>query len=486
MSTVTVTNLPVRRFGGTVLGTAVATTTVRRIDMETALGATDLTLPAGRWYVRAHVTAKPGSGTRPVTWTTDTTLGAPGTITIPALTFLGHLDVEGLVRRDVLVEITVLRHNGSQFVPYATTGNAGSPVLITGGTPPAYRTGQLRGANCHPAGVTDGAAMSAAMLPSAADIGFDVVRFSVVPSMGWQSNGTFTAAYLAETDLMMNAVAARGLKALLSLGVSALPAWYSGSGATYSFANASGGYTGNYKVGGEGTNVKRVSQADCSAIVQALVTRYGASSIYGFEAGNEPDAASANRDPADVVIDVRQLKTAIAASTAPTLKTVGYVLTGGVEDYFDGLVAGGMVETDFDLFCLHAYHIRFAGWDPHVYDAHVPMIENYEGSVAGVDRFRDHYEAAGFTKPFAVSEYGVSSTRIAGYALSPTEQASDLVYMTKQLARLPYVDLALIHTLEDRKSDDAWLNRFGLLTGRPGGYKPSAVAMKALLATLPA
>lgn len=484
MTTTTNTNVPIKRFGGATLGTATVTLKVRNIEMEATAATFGLSLPAGRWLTRVRLAQVPATLGYPLIYTSDNTLASPGTVTVPALgPQWSHLDIDFPTnRRDLKVEITVDRWTGSAWKPYASSAVGGNSVVITGGTPHAPRS-QLRGANVHPFGTIDSATRTLPLVAPMVDLGMDLIRTSLVPAIGWQSNQTFSAAWLAQVDILMNEVTARGLQTIVGMSMNAVPSWYTGTSGTYSY-NA-GGLSGSYKVAREGTTTIW-SQSDISAMIAALATRYG-TSIYGYEGQNEPDANSSTMLASDQVLYARRIKVGVAASSQTGVKTILGPLTQGNFTFLDDMVAGGLVDADFDLFGLHAYHVRFVGFTQHIYSSRIPMSDDYSQSIAGMERFRDYYESLGFTKNFAVTEFGVSSTAVVGYAVTEAQQANWMGYMWNQLARVPYVDVVLLHTMEERKAVDAnWLDRFGIIRyPRTKDYKPAYATTKTTLAGLP-
>lgn len=187
--------------------------------------------------------------------------------------------------------------------------------------------------------------------------------------------------------------------------------------------------------------------------VRRAAQRYPAA--IGIEVWNEPNLDTEWAPAADPARYVRLLREAYTTIKAvdPAMPVVSGGLYGSTAE---GRVPGGIGDKAFlqEMFAagagpvmdgigFHPYPQRYAAdgssrWDPAVMEE-------------AVQRIRSVRDAAGASQPLWLTELGESTTTQHYFpaAVSPTQQASDLLRMVRAAAAAPDVPVMLIHTLVD-------------------------------------
>lgn len=467
------TALPVTGPSESLLGTGALTVTDRAVEVEAAIGSVSLSLPAGRWLLSSVVTSRPLTGSQPSAVSQlDTTLASPGVAVIPATTtYHANKDFEAGVGGTIKAQISVQKHDGSTWQPYAVSPLASE---LFGSAPNAHA--QLRGANVHIFGAGQGYANTLKLLDAAVDLGMDIIRTSAPWGLMETAQNNYSNAGTTLVDQFMAACAARNLKVLLIAGTA--PGW----------AATSGQPTVN--VAWNGTNYPFISNygaptawSNYAEHITALINRYG-SELYGIEPLNEPNALTTSA--ATVAAWHQYARQGITASARPAVKLVGGTISWTDQTYLQGLLTAGMGDY-VDALSVHPYPVRFS--PNKAYSPRQPMPHaDWNHDIASVGAL------ANLTSlPIWVSEFGFCSHfSQLGYG-SEARQGEYLEYAFKQLARIPNVDVAIMHSLEDagRSGDGVtpslpteW-NSFGLLRTDQTSKKASYPYVKSVLAALP-
>lgn len=479
MATTTL-NLPVKRSGQT-LGTAVLTVKERTIDVVASIASTNITLPAGRYLLTTMLTSKLTGHEYPTqTQTLDTTIASAQTVSAPASgTLHAHRDFESNASGTVVGMVDVKVWDGSGWRAYATswTSDAASSVSFSPCGP--TNTNQLYGANVHviSSDSTQSAAKTTALLDTLVAMGGDTVR----TSSGWifmeQTQGVIDPVYQSEMDKFFSDAAARNLKVITPWG-GASPPWAAPSRPVRTVTTGWNNKTYNW------TSYAPDNMQDLIDGLNLWLNRYG-SRTYAIEVGNEPNNGNFYSDTvANWVAMTKAIYNTVKASAYPNIKVIGAVLSFCDTDYLQQLYTAGM-KGYCDAIGMHPYHFYFpVGGGARQGNPRRPLVDvDFDNGIAGLEDIREVQLANGDTAPIWVTETGFSTAqgqtgKFVGANLSEADQSDFLKYSLRQLARLPYVEVVQIHTMEDGTPSTTWSNHFGISYTDHTTRKPSFTVVK--------
>jgi hypothetical protein len=479
-------NLPVLRSGKT-LGTAVLTVNERDADVVASIASTSISLPAGRYLLTTTIGSKPAGFEYPtLIQTLDTTLNSNGSASAPASgTFHAHKDVENGQTGTVYGMVDVKVWDGSGWRNYATSWKSESASSVAFSAAGSARTTQLRGANVHilAADSSQSAAKTTALLDMMVDLGMDTVRTSLAWCFVEQTTkGVIDPTMQSETDKFLNDCSARNLKVIAPFG-GASPTWSAPGKTVSTFTSGWNNHTYQY------TKYAPDNEQDFADGINLFLNRWG-SQIYALEVGNEPNGSFWSDTAANYVAMTKTLYNTVKASAYSSIKVIGGVLAYNDTAYLQQLYDAGM-KGYYDALSVHPYHYNLDGGFHSVYNPRQPIVEPYFfHGIAGLANLRDTMTANGDSAPLWVTEVGFSSTQnntFPGVNLSEADQADFLKYSFRQLARLPYVDLINMHTMENAGSDRTnWQQNFGLAYSDHATIKPAYNTIKTTIAGLKA
>lgn len=436
-----------------------------------------LSLPEGRWRVRARIEVSPaGSAPPPAEATIEVDLGQGRLVAVapPALRLYRGMDGEVEVRAAVDVE----RHVDGRW---DRQGRGGASVTLRSalpaGDPPLY------GANIHvlipgdkPPGALD------QFLARMAELGMQAVRTSL-PWGFMEPEGPRIDQYkLAQADAFFEGCARNGLRAVVIIDAHAA-SWSSGARPSLP-----------------------ARWGEFQRYVTDCMKRWG-DTIIAVQSQNEP-----NNPPGDQAFGVEGIVAASAAvkagieaaGCAGRVASIGPAIAFGDAAYLDVLYQAGLGPT-LDGVSVHPYGVRFDVDPPHFSPperAWGDLAGDPYHLVSGVEAVREVMAAHGDgEKPVWVTEYGYSTSRtgpggsLGGLDVTEEQQAAWLATSIRQAACLGNVKAFLIYMVHDNPwagvaahfeepEDDEtnWQRRFGLVSWDNSRTKPAFDAVREAIA----
>lgn len=436
-----------------------------KLDIEETVVA----VPAGRWLVEILVHATGCVGEKPILHSFDETLGAPGTIEIPATVFRCFRSIDkGDQRATVTLEV-------SEWVTDAFVRRAIGTMYVDVPEAPGPATTEF---GLHAISILNDLTDDNVEVQRRMDfIGDDLEDAGgnwIRCSFRWSllqptSAGVWDETIASKLDILHAKCVAKGFDIVAILGVVPGPPGWATDGNGYPV------------------------QSSLNTYMSQFFSRYPA--VKAVEPANEPDLN--NIDPEDYAIPHGRVYSAVKA-VAPAVTVLFGAFAHANTHYIGQCLDEGV--SSFDAVSIHPYPVRFppTGTTPYLPNIEWgnPRVPWEQGDpedavngdpseymmVSGVYSLDAFLRDRGFTnKKIWVTEYGLAyeamGPGVGKGRMSPVKGAGHLAYGMRQAARMSEVPVFIIHEgmSPDAQSTEAWLDGFGLRM-HSGGPRPALAA----------